>query len=200
MSMFSTNGLLYVICTWIYRLMIMSVLGLLGCLLIVTVPASVAATVGLARRLIRGDDSSLVRQFFILFSENFKQSMVGGWILFVFGGLLLLDWLIILHLQSVERAVMSVLLYVIALLYAFILLNFFPLVVHTRLSHRQLLLSAIKLSLYKPYLTLLNLLSLLAMLWLANRLPILLFLIYPGAAAYVTYAFAQRKFRSLPSA
>jgi len=198
--MFSTNGLLYVICTWIYRLMIMSVLGLLGCLLIVTVPASVAATVGLARRLIRGDDSSLVRQFFILFSENFKQSMVGGWILFVFGGLLLLDWLIILHLQSVERAVMSVLLYVIALLYAFILLNFFPLVVHTRLSHRQLLLSAIKLSLYKPYLTLLNLLSLLAMLWLANRLPILLFLIYPGAAAYVTYAFAQRKFRSLPSA
>lgn len=200
MSMFSTNGVLYAICTWIYRFMVMSVLGLLGCLLIVTAPSSVAATVGLARRLIRGDESSMARQFFVLFSENFKQSMVGGWILFAFGGLLLLDRLLIFHLQSVERAMMSVLLYVVALFYVYILLNFFPLVVHTRLTHWPLFISAIKLSLYKPYLTLLNLLSLLAMLWLANRLPILLFLIYPGAAAYVTYSFAQRKFRSLASA
>ena len=200
MRLFSMEGFAYHACVWVYNLALTSLLFVVLCLPVVTVPASAAALFGVSRRLLRDENPPVFASFFRMFAENFWQSMACGWMLAAAGAFLAVDYRIAGIVHTAANPLVLGALWLATLVWLFVALHLFPLMVHMRMTILQLFASAFKLSLYRGHLTLANLAVLFVAFELSLRFSLTLFLFFPGAAALVTYWFADRKFRALQAA
>jgi uncharacterized membrane protein YesL len=197
MRFFSMDGFLYRALTWVANFALMSLLFLVACFPIVTAPAGVAALFGVSRRMLREGDVPVFRAFFQLFAENFKQSMICGWILGIVTFLGVTDFRIVSAVHTSLYPVLTAALSVTFLILALVWLHLFSLMVHMRMTIRQLFVSALKISFYKAHLSIANLAFLVFAFLIAARFPFFLFFFYPGVCAFVTYWFVDRKFQAL---
>lgn len=192
--MFSMDGFLYRLCTWIYYFALLNVMFLVSCILVVTIPAASAALFGVIRKLIRGDEPSLFREYRKQFVENFKQSLIIGVIMLVIG----LFWAEDVRLTFLIHTPMGLYvrsaLLLVGLLYFGTLLHVFPLMVHGYFTVKHLLVSAFKLSLYRYHLTLANVIAVVVLFVLSLRFSFLFVFFYFSLATYVTYWLVNRKF------
>lgn len=195
--MFSTDSAFYRLATWIYTFALLNVLFLIVCLPVVTIPASTAALFGVVRKLIRGDDSAIFRQFFKQFAGNFKQSLIAGWILFLIGVFGFMDFHMAQLIHSALGVFVTTILLLIALLYISVIIHIYPLMVHGYFTLRDLFTNAIKISLYKFHLTVVNIVLVVVLAFVCLQFPFLYLFFFFSLAAYLTYWIVNLKFKKV---
>jgi uncharacterized membrane protein YesL len=195
--MFSLDGALYRTCTWIYNFAFLNLLFLISCIPIITIFPASAAMFGVVRQMVKKNDISIFTKYRTYFVENFKQSFIIGLFATVIGLFLYADFRIIGQIHSSLSPIISVCLLILSFYFMLTLLSVFPLMVNAYYTTKQLLTNAFKFSMYKPHLTLLNLIALVVFFYVSLRFTFLLFFFTSSVSAYITYWFAERKFITL---
>jgi len=186
------DGLFFRICTWISYFIYLNVLFLLSCIPVLTIGPALAALFGVARYWAKGDEPAILAAYGKLFRENLRQGLLVGAILTGAGFFLLQDTYVLVHTKDYAHPASAVALAVVALLTLSFMLHVFPLMVNRRYSTGNLMVSALGLALYRPHVTLLNVLVVVTLLYACLLRP-LLFLFYFSAAALLTYRLVSGK-------
>lgn len=120
------NGFFQVL-SRIADLMILNIIFLITCIPIVTIGAAWTALYYVTLKMIRNEESYIVRSYFKSFKENFKQSTIMWLIALVLLVLLFFDYRIVNVMDGSIRQAMLIGLTVVALFLAMILTYLFPL-------------------------------------------------------------------------
>ncbi|MCL6624973.1 YesL family protein [Alicyclobacillus shizuokensis] len=195
--MFQLDGFLYRACKWIYNLFLLNLLVLVNCILIITVYPATAAGFAIVRQWLKGNDPPVLRTYYRYYRENFKQSLITGLVMTAVGVILYVDLRIAVHLQSSFNLIVILFFGILTVIYSSAAVSLFPLMVHGYYTHGRLLVTSLKLGLYKFHLTFLNLVCLGALLFVSLRFTFLLFFFFMSVCIFITYWFAERKFAQL---
>jgi len=192
--MLSTEGFLYRTCIWIYHFTLLNILFLITCIPIITVFPSLAAAFGVSRKWIKKDDPPIIPTYFMLFRENFRQSMKVGLLIIIIGLLLYADFHIIIQFHSTIKIALYLFFCFMLVFYVAIILHVFPLMVNGFYSSRQLLVTALKFSLYKFHLTLLNMICIYMIFFIALKFPVIFVFFFSSICIFLTYWHINKKF------
>ncbi|MEW9052655.1 MAG: YesL family protein [Neobacillus sp.] len=107
----------------------LTVLWLLFCLPIVTIFPATVAMYCVVRQWVLHKDFSVFRSFYQYFKENFKQSFILGIIWIVFGGVFVVDFMLMEHLGSFQYILLPVL-FLLGFIILFITIFIFPTIAH----------------------------------------------------------------------
>lgn len=196
--MFSLDGPLYRVLTFLYRLMVMNLLYLVSCIFIITIPAATAALFATVRKSVQHEEPAILRTYLRAMKENLFQSYVVFAFLLVAFFILWLDLRVLTTLHHFAlKDVSLVLLYIVGFIVLSTAMNIFPLMVHLNQSTKQLFSNALKLNFVKPYLTFANLIVQAAWFLITSRELILVFGFYFSVCAYMVYFVANQRFKAL---
>jgi uncharacterized membrane protein YesL len=131
------------------------------------------------------------------FAENFKQSFLIGIFSTCIEVFLFVDFRIIDHMQTSLKSILFSCLVAITVYFILFLFCAFPLMVNSYYTTKQLILNAFKLSMYKPHLTLINLIATSAIFLASLKSTYFLVFFSCSFTAYLTYWIAERKFSAL---
>lgn len=144
--MFSIEGKFYEVLSKMVDLIILNIVYILCCIPIVTIGASTTALYGVTKKMAKQNEGYIIRNFFKLFKENFKQSTMMWLILFVVGIIPTLDLYIINNMpkgmgQTVLRgfALLAIILVLFVFLYAMALQSTFENTVKNTLKNALLM-------------------------------------------------------------
>lgn len=107
-------------------LLILSLLTLICCLPVVTIGASLTALFYVTLKMVRDEESYIVRSFFKSFKQNFKQATIINLIMLVVAFLLYMDLSIVRSIDSAASLAMQIAFGVILLIYLMIFLYIYP--------------------------------------------------------------------------
>ena len=109
-------------------LIILNLLCLVCCLPIITIGASISSLYYMTMKMVRDEESYIVRGFFHAFKQNFKQSIPINLIMLLGGGILLLDFRIVnLSLTGTLSHVLKIVFMMMGLFYIMIYIYVYPL-------------------------------------------------------------------------
>ena len=107
-------------------LMILNVITLLLCIPIITAGSAMTALYYMTLKIVKGEETYIVRGYFKSFKENFKQATI-IWILALVVGLILIgDFMILGGTTQTFGKVLKVLIMIIAVVYIFTMTYLFP--------------------------------------------------------------------------
>lgn len=178
---------------------LLNLMWLVACLPVVTIFPSTAAMFGVVRDWVRGKEGSLILTFVTRFRENFGQSLVVGVLWALFGGSLYLDFLVASQLALGAKVVMTSLLVLASLLYAFGSVFLFPVMVHYETDWRTVIKNSLLISIGRLPTTLACLLFGVVMVGLTMIVPLLV-IITGSITAYVIYRLCDREFNKIDAA
>ncbi len=193
----SPESLPYRICLGIYVFASLNLLIIACSLFVVTLPPGLAALFCVVRKLVRDEEPPVWRAFARYFVQNLKQSLLVGAFLAILYLLLFEDVRVLIATGAARSPALLAATVIACGLSILVSLYIFPLMAHGYFSLRQLVIGSVVVALYRPHLTAANLLILAGGLLVARRYPFLLLSCYFSLAAYMTYWFAERKFRGL---
>lgn len=101
MGIFKLDSPIMKFLTRMADLMILNVLGIVCCLPVITIGASLTATHYISLKLIRGEEGYIVRGFFESFKENFKQATI-VWMIIIAVALLVAGDILIINNSGIE--------------------------------------------------------------------------------------------------
>ena len=107
-------------------LMILNIVFIICCLPVVTIGASLTALHYVTLKMVRNEESYIVKSFFKSFKQNFKQATIINLIMLLFGGLLYLDLNIINNMSGSMASVLHVLFITFGIVYFVIFLYLYP--------------------------------------------------------------------------
>lgn len=113
MRFFQIDGPLYRFLETITNLIILNLLFLVCCIPVVTIGPALTANYYVALKIVRKEETSIVKNFFHSFRMNFKQGLILGIGVLLLAAVLLLDIQALTYLTTIPRDVSKVLLYVI---------------------------------------------------------------------------------------
>ena len=96
-QLFDADGPVMTALNYIANLIVLSVLWLLCCIPVVTIGASTSALYYVALKMVRGEASGVARLFFKALKENLKNGILFSLIFGVAGGVLYLDYSVMLQ-------------------------------------------------------------------------------------------------------
>ena len=195
--MLSMDGKLYRLCTWISNFAILNLLFLISCIPIITIFPAFSALFAVVRQLVKNHQINIFKKYWMYFTENFKQSFLIGIFSTCIGLFLFVDFRMIVHMQPSLKAVVFPCLVAITIYFILFLFCVFPLMVNSYYTTKQLILNSFKFSLYKPHLTLLNLIIFSAIFYASLKSTFLSVFFSFSFFAYMTYWVAELKFSAL---
>lgn len=107
-------------------LIILNLVCLLCCLPIVTAGAAITATYYVTMKMVRNEESYIIRSFFKSFKENFKQATIIHLIMLVTAVILFFDLNIVNNMEGNLSRVLFCVFIAFTLLYALLLLYVYP--------------------------------------------------------------------------
>jgi uncharacterized membrane protein YesL len=195
--MFQTDGWLYRMCTWIYHFTLLNLLFLISCIPILTIFPATAAAFGISRQWIKKNEPPIISTYFKLMKENLRQSMTIGILIVLFGLLLFADFHFIVQIKSNIRMGLYLFFCIMLVFYAAIVLHVFPLMVNGYYSNKQLLVNAVKFSLYKFHLTVINIICIYGLFFISLRFPVIFMFFFSSTSIFITYWYMNRKFTKI---
>jgi uncharacterized membrane protein YesL len=141
------NSKLYSALEFMANLFLLNLLWILMCLPIVTAGPATAAMYGVVRKWILYQDSSLFRDYFKYFKENFKKSFILGLCGLLIGTLLLVN-LSYYHKLDSYPSIFGVILVLVALLLLSMSVYLFPVIVHFKDNGSGLVKNAFLISIH----------------------------------------------------
>jgi uncharacterized membrane protein YesL len=175
---------------------LLNLMWLVACLPVVTIFPSTAAMFGVVRDWVRQKEGSLTRTFVARFRENFGQSLLIGVIWTVFGGALVLDFLVANQLSYWPGVVMKSVLVLASSVYAFGSVFLFPVMVHYDTDWKTVIKNSLLLSIGRLPTTLVCLVLVVVTAGLSVIFPFLL-IITGSVTAYFVYRLCDREFRKI---
>ncbi len=175
---------------------LLNLVWLLACLPVVTALPATAAMFGVVRDWTRGKEAGVLETFVLRFRQNFALSLVVGMLWVLFGGALLLDFLVANQLSGGPQVVMRSLLVLAGALYAFTSVFLFPVIVHYDTKWTVVPKNALLLSIARLPTTLVCLLTVAATAALTFVAPALI-LITGSLTAYAVYRLCDREFTKI---
>ena len=193
-EMFKVDGLVHSVCTWIYRFSYLNLLFLVSCLPIVTIFPAAAALFGVVRQWVKKNDPPVFTTYKLLFVENFKQSMIIGSAVTGLYLLIFADFYLISRMQIGMKDTLFIALVIISFFLFISVLYISPLMVNGYYSSKQLVKNAFQLAIYKPLITLINLLTIIGLIFISLRFSFFLVFFFFSVSAFITYWFSEKKF------
>ncbi|MBT2654078.1 DUF624 domain-containing protein [Bacillus sp. ISL-18] len=192
--MLSTEGFLYKICIWIYQITLLNLLFLISCIPIITVFPALAAAFGVSRQWVKKQEPNIISSYFHLFKENLRQSMVVGVFIIILGLLLYVDFQIITQTRSNLSIALYIFFCFMMVFYIAAILHVFPLMVNGYYTIKQLLVNSIKFSFFKFHLTLLNIICIYMIFFIAYKFPVIFVFFFSSICIFLTYWHINKKF------
>jgi uncharacterized membrane protein YesL len=184
---------------------ILNLMWVTACLPILTIFPATAAMFGVCREWVKGRDTHTIEAYFSLFKRNFKQSLYLELVWSLIGGVLLANYALLEINYDLVQAmsfgakfplfVWSVL---TGLMYLFTSVHLFPVLVNYDTSSLGVLKISLLLSVSRPLITLLCLLTLAISVVLLWFLPLSLGIL-GSFTAYLIYRLCDRNFRTVAS-
>ncbi|QKE74484.1 YesL family protein [Arthrobacter citreus] len=165
-----TMGKLFTICEWIMKLAYVNLLWFLfsiaGLIIFGFFPATVALFTIVRKWILKEADLPIWRTFLAVFLKEFKNANKLG-LVFIFSGIFLaFDVFYIRTVEGLFQFILIVPLLIITAVYLMILLYIFPIYVHYDFKLKEYIKNAFFLSIFHFHITLLMLVSLVAILFL----------------------------------
>ena len=133
--------------TKLFDMVALNIVFLICCIPIITIGASCTALHTMMLKIVGGEEPYIIKGFFKAFKENFVQSTISWIILFVAGGFLYIDSLMIVRMGTGGFA-MKIILGIASVVYGFTLLYIFPIQARykntLRANYKNALLVAIR--------------------------------------------------------
>lgn len=192
--MFSLDGPIYRISLTIYKYLVLNLLFLVFCIPIVTIPAASGALFAVVRKEVYREEPALIRSFWKGLKDNWRRSSILGLPFLIIGCMWWLDVRVITQSHVRLGSITPLLMLLVPIILVSILIHLFPLMVHVHSTPKQLFIDAVKLTMIKPHLTLVNLLAIVAMLLLSTKFMILFVACFFSLTATLTYWLVNRKF------
>jgi uncharacterized membrane protein YesL len=121
---------------------------------LITVFPATAALFGVVRqRHLEKDSRGILIDYFTLFRDNFKQSFAISLIWAIVGAFLYIDYLLINPTQSLIQLLLFVVLWIGIILFSVMSIYLFPIIVHFKLTWKNVIRNAFLFSLMNPLLT-----------------------------------------------
>lgn len=179
------------------NLVILNLLWILMCLPIITIFPATIAMFGVIRQWInKEDDRGLTQSFFYLFKQNFRQGLLVGVIILLFGTLIAVNFSLALQLENPLKMMYVVFLSFLSLLYTFTCIYLFPLLVTYKDNWKNLLKNALLLSIINLPLTMICIITVIISTILIVFIP-LTFIIVFSLTAYVIYYLCSKSFEKV---
>lgn len=189
------DGRIYKIMEFIMNAFLLNILWLIMCLPIVTIFPATTAMFGVVRAWKKRGDIQIFSDFFRLFRESFKQSLLIGFLWMLLAGLLLGDFIIIYHLNSNMKYTIFPFLLFLGILYLFASVYIFPVIVHYQVSWKNAIKNALLLSVSYLHHTILSILIILGAFALCFYFPAAMMLSF-SMGAYLIYSIVSRGFHT----
>lgn len=143
-------------------LLILNLLFILCSLPIVTIGASCTAMYYVTMKMVRNEESYIVKGFFKSFKENFKQSTIINLIMLLAGGLLYVDLRLVKNMSGRTYQVLFCVFMAFALIFAMIFLYVYPVLAKFYNTIRRTFVNAVLMSIrHLPYTLLMLVISVL---------------------------------------
>jgi len=178
--MFSMNGLLYQVAKWVFRLVMSNVLFILFSVFIITIPASFLALCSVMSQWLQGEeDFSLFQEFKRQFFTHFRRSTMVSLLYLVILVLLIENYHVVsLTARGIAYWAMLSFLGFITLCWLITYIYIFPVIYQTNLSIGRALVMALRIGIYKPQFTLLNIAALCIIAYTSSHVVILVPLLF----------------------
>lgn len=204
-NLFSYDNKFFEVLGKITDIVILNLLFIISCLPIITIGASITSTYYIAMKMIKDEETYIVKEFIKRFRENFKKSTIIWGIMLIIGGVLAFDFnmsRLILN-ESISK-VLQVVFTMISMIYIFTLTYLFPLVSKFENSIKNTMINAILLSIQNlPYtiiMVVINLSPILLMYLFSSYWGQIIFfyiVIGFGVVAYINSIFFERIFNKI---
>ena len=123
---FNMDNKFFTVMNRVADLIILNLLCLVLCIPVVTIGPALTALFYMTLKMVRNEESYIVRGFFHSFKDNFKQGLVINLIMLAAGGLLWLDFSLVNQMEGISAIVMYFLLMIVLLLYLMIFTYVYP--------------------------------------------------------------------------
>ena len=142
-------------------LIILNLLCIICCIPVITAGASITAMYYVTLKMVRNEESYIVKSFFKSFKENFKQATIIHIILLITALMLYFDLNIVKNLEGTLSKVLTCIFIAFSFLYALILLYIYPLLAKFYNSIKNTFSNALLMSIrHLPYTFLMLIISL----------------------------------------
>ncbi len=170
-------GKIFDLTDWVFRILYLDILWLLGTLtggVVLGLGPATAAMFAVARKWAQGEiDAPVWLKFWHSYKMEFLQANVLTWIFILLGGFLFAD-LHIVHRQGIGGGIIGIIIYSAIILYTVTAIFLMPVFVHMKLRLYQYLVTALLVGLASPVSTLVLLLIITAVLFVVHgMLPLL---------------------------
>lgn len=147
--------------------------SLLGLVFFGLFPATVSM-LHVLKKLLENEEVKIFELYKKVYKQEFKKANIIGWLLTLFGSIILIDLLFILNNEGVFFTVLSFVLFLLLFIYISISLYIFPIISYYQLSVLNYVKYAFVFSVSFPHYTLLILISYLFIISLFITFPLLL--------------------------
>ncbi len=181
------------------NLFILNIFWLLSCLPLFTIAPATSAMYSVIRQWKVNGDTSVVRNYFHYFKENFKQSITIGAIMSVLLAVLFFNYFYLNQDQSLLKIVMTVPVLLVSCLFLTTLFYIFPMISHYKLPTKTALKNSLLLSMMNIHITA-------VILVVFGMLSVVLFympftgIIIFSTAAWMHYSLCHKVFAKLDEA
>lgn len=194
--LFSLDSPIMVFLTKIADLMILNVITLLLCIPIVTAGSAITALYYMTIKLVRDEETYIVKGYFKSFKQNFKQATIIWLIMLILGFLLGYDFFIMTQMPgSAVRTVILVILVLVTICYVFTSLYIFPVLSRFDNTIKNTVKNAFLmsvLSLPKTILIILiNLLPIVLLLLTLQSMPFIILFGFSGVAYMCSFFYSK---------
>jgi uncharacterized membrane protein YesL len=187
------NGRIYKVMEFIMNAFLLNILWLVMCLPILTVFPATTAMFGVVRAWQKQGDIQIFSDFFRIFRENFKQSLLIGFLWMFLAGLLLGDFIIINHLNANMKYTLFPFFLFLGILYLFVSIYIFPVMVHYQVSWKNAIKNALLFSVSYLHYSILSILIIIGAFALCFYIPAAMMLSF-SIGAYLIYSIVSRGF------
>lgn len=199
---FNMDNKFFVFMGRVADLFILNTLCLICCLPIVTAGASITAMFYVTLKMVRNEESYIVKGFFKSFKENFKQATIIHLFILISAIVLFIDMRIIRTMEGTLSQVLQVIFMAFILLLAIIFLYIYPILSKFYNSIKNTFRNALLMSIrHLPYTLLMLIISVcpIAIIFIKNAqvfstVLMLLILIGPALIAYINSTFFVKIF------
>lgn len=125
-QLFSLDSPVVTFFSRITDIIILSLLWVICCIPVVTIVPATSAVYYVTLKMVRQEDSGIIRSFFHSFKDNLKQGILLTLLFLVCGGFLYLDYMFTADMTSVVGTFLNVVFIILAVVFAIVVFYTFP--------------------------------------------------------------------------
>lgn len=151
-SFFSMDNKFFTFMGRIADICILNIICLICCIPIVTAGASITAMYYVTLKMVRNEESYIIRSFFKSFKENFKQATAINIIMLIVGAVLYLDMNVVKSMPGSMSKILQIIFMVFVLIYAIVFIYVYPILARFYNSVKNTLKNALLMAIrHLPY-------------------------------------------------